>query len=110
MNHEQKGQWSVFWHSNGKDLRGACKGNRPSQGLAHLCLVLAEVLLKRTGVGSWAWLGDTSTGILDNISDYWLIVSASELQKYANSLASPLDLLIHSVGARASAFLKFPPG
>lgn len=44
MNHEQKAQQSILWHSRGKGLRGARKGNRPFQEAEHLLLVLAAML------------------------------------------------------------------
>lgn len=88
-----------------EDLRGACKGNRPLQEAVNLILVLAELLLQRTGRWSLGTAGRHSHW--DFRRQQQLLVGCiriTEICKFSDfTFGCSLNM-----GARASLFMGLP--
>ena len=102
VNHEQKVQWSIFWHKIKEGFRGACKGNRPFQEAVNLFLVLAEFLLQRTG--DW-FLGMVGWYSHWDFRQQWLLTDCIRITKICKFSAFIFDYSLN-MGTRMSPFLQ----
>ena len=100
VNHEQKVQWSIFWHKIKEGFRGACKGNRPFQEAVNLFLVLAEFLLQRTG--DW-FLGMVGWYSHWDFRQQWLLTDCIRITKICKFSAFIFDYSLN-MGTRMSPF------